>query len=68
MAKIRNYREASRAYKDVEEEMAYKDLEEEMAFERGQLKTSDPVWPSTEEDVDEDLPLDLSSSSSKYRQ
>jgi len=66
MAKIRNYREASRAYKDVEEEMAYKDLEEEMAFERGQLKTSDPVWPSTEEDEDEDLPLDLSSSSSRW--
>jgi len=46
--------------------MAYKDLEEEMAFERGQLKTSDPVWTSTNEDEDEDLPLDLSSSSSKW--
>ena len=56
MAKIRNYREASRAHKD---------LEEEMVFERGQLKTSDPIWPSTKEDGDEDLPLDLSSSSSK---
>ena len=65
MAKIRNYREASRAYKDVEEEMAYKDLEEEMAFERGQLKASAPVWPSNLEDEDGDLPLDLSSSSSK---
>lgn len=66
MAKIRNYREGSRAYKDPEEEMAYKDLEEEMAFERGQLKTSVPVWTSTNEDEDEDLPLDLSSSSSKW--
>jgi len=56
MAKIRNYREASRAYKD---------LEEEMAFERGQLKASAPVWPSNLEDEDGDLPLDLSSSSSK---
>ena len=64
MAKIRNYREGSRAYKDPEEEMAYKDLEEEVAFERGQLKTSVPVWPSTNGDEDEDLPLDLSPSSS----
>ena len=58
MAKIRNYREASRAHKD---------LEEEMAFLGGQLKTSAPatVWPSNLEDEDGDLPLDLSSSSSK---
>merc|ERR1719495_987596 len=46
--------------------MAYKDLEEEAAFERGQLKTSALVWTSTMEDEDEDLPLDLSSSSSKW--